>query len=166
MKKSLVPYLTPRYKVQLVRDQSVDPASYGFFCNSKDIYNKFRDDLMSSDREVLMAIVLDSKNKLIGTHVVSIGSMSSSLAHPREVFKVAILLNGAAMIFLHNHPSGDPAPSREDRNLTDRLCMGGKILGIHILDHIIAGDSEYFSFADAGLLQEDELNKRVKEVLG
>ncbi len=97
-------------------------------------------------------ITLDSKNRTIGYHTISMGSLSSSVVHPREVFKPAILENSAAVIFLHNHPSGDPAPSREDRECTNRLTAAAKILGIRVLDHIVFGETEYFSFADAGFL--------------
>ncbi len=77
--------------------------------------------------------------------------------HPREAFKPAVLLeNAAAVVFMHNHPSGDPAPSREDRECTNRLMAAAKILGIRVLDHVIfGGETDYFSFADAGLLAEN-----------
>jgi DNA repair protein RadC len=98
--------------------------------------------------------MLDQKNKVIGIHTVSMGSLTASVVHPREVFKPAILSNAAAIILAHNHPSGQPQPSQEDRVLTVRLVTAGKLLGISILDHVIIGDgtSAYFSFADEGLL--------------
>lgn len=82
------------------------------------------------------------------------GSLSTSVVHPREVFAPAVRDSSAAILFLHNHPSGDPAPSREDRDCTARLCQAGKILGIRCLDHIVLGHDDYYSFADAGLLAE------------
>ena len=101
-------------------------------------------------------ILLDQKNKVIGIHTVSIGSLTASIVHPRETFKIAILANCASIILGHNHPSGSPQPSREDRALTTRLVEGGKLLGISVLDHVIIGDeNKYFSFADEGLLQGD-----------
>jgi DNA repair protein RadC len=96
--------------------------------------------------------MLDSKNGLIGVNLVSQGSLSMSAVCPREVFKAAILANSAAVIFLHNHPSGCPEPSLEDRNRTSRLCEAGKILGIRVLDHVVVGQEAFFSFADCGLL--------------
>jgi len=86
---------------------------------------------------------------------VSIGSLSASVVHPREVFKPAILSNAANILIAHNHPSGQPQPSQEDRVLTVRLVAAGKLLGISALDHVIIGDgtSSYFSFADEGLLE-------------
>jgi DNA repair protein RadC len=85
---------------------------------------------------------------------VSIGSLSSSLAHPREVFKPAILANAAAIILGHNHPSGEPTPSREDVELTKRLKEGAELLGIRLLDHIVIGDEKWFSFSEDGSLSQ------------
>jgi DNA repair protein RadC len=78
------------------------------------------------------------------------------VVHPREVFSQAVRDSTAALIFLHNHPSGDPQPSREDRECTTRLLQAGRIIGIRVLDHVILGHAEYFSFADAGLLHTVE----------
>ncbi len=85
-------------------------------------------------------MTLNTKNNITGINVVSIGSLNSSLVHPREVFKAAILGNAAAIILAHNHPSGDPSPSPEDLEITRRLVEAGKILGIEVLDHVIIGD--------------------------
>jgi DNA repair protein RadC len=100
-------------------------------------------------------LLLNQKNRVVGVNTVSIGSLTASVVHPREVFKPAILSNAAAIILAHNHPSGQPQPSQEDRVLTVRLVAAGKLLGISVLDHVIIGDgtSAYFSFADEGLLQ-------------
>src|SRR5262249_60354561 len=96
----------------------------------------------------------DQKNKALGFTPVSMGPYTASGVHPREVMKPAILSNAAALLCCHNHPSGAPAPSQEDRALTKRLVDAGKVLGINVLDHIILGDGceAYFSFADEGLL--------------
>ena len=104
--------------------------------------------------EVGYVLCLTTKMDLIGYHEVSRGTLDSASAHPREVFKAAILANAAAILCGHNHPSGDPEPSREDRVLTQRLVEAGKLLGIDVLDHIVLGDGNtaYFSFADQGLL--------------
>ena len=106
------------------------------------------------DREHFVVILLDRKNAPIGINTVSIGSLTASVVHMRETFKAAILANAAAILCGHNHPSGDPEPSREDRALTQRLVDAGKLLGIAVVDHVIVGDgtSAYFSFADQGLL--------------
>ena len=99
-------------------------------------------------------MVLDAKNRALGYHVASTGILNASLVHPREVFKVAILANAAALVVLHNHPSGDPLPSAEDYAITERLVAAGRLLGIRVLDHVVVGDDDYFSFADAGRLDE------------
>lgn len=86
---------------------------------------------------------------------MSVGSLTASVVHPREVFKPAILSNAANILICHHHPSGDPIPSNEDRAITGRLVEAGKLMGISIIDHVVLGDERYFSFADEGLLQGD-----------
>src|SRR4029434_9928578 len=105
------------------------------------------------NREHFVILLLDQKNQVIGLNTVSIGSLTASVVHPREVFKPAILSNASSILLCHNHPSGDPLPSQEDRALTVRLFQAGKLLGIDVLDHIIVGEGKYFSFADEGLLE-------------
>lgn len=105
------------------------------------------------DREALAVITLDVKNHPTSINVCSTGSLNSSIVHPREVFKTAILGNAASIIIGHNHPSGNPTPSNEDINITKRLKEAGKILGIEVLDHIIIGSFDnYISFKEKGLL--------------
>ncbi len=108
--------------------------------------------LARETKEHFLALHLDAKNRLICLEVVSVGSLSAAMVHPREVYKSALLSSAAAVIFLHNHPSGDTAPSSEDRELTDRLRQAGDLLGIRVLDHLIIGGERYFSFADSGAL--------------
>jgi DNA repair protein RadC len=103
----------------------------------------------ASQRRVEAFVGIEA-HAIIGVNVVSIGSLSFSIVHPREVFKPAILLNSAAIICSHNHPSGDPAPSSEDRVFTARLRQAGDLIGITILDHLILGDERSYSFADQG----------------
>ena len=102
--------------------------------------------------EVMVMLVLDTKNNVIGAFEVSRGSLNASIVHPREVFKRALLLNGASIILAHNHPSGDPTPSREDVDITKRLVEGGDILGINVLDHLIIGDNRYRSLKEMCLI--------------
>ena len=105
------------------------------------------------DREHFVLLMLDQKNHVIGIHTVSMGSLTASIVHPREVYKAAILANAAAIVCGHNHPSGDTVPSQEDRAMTQRLVNAGTLLGINVVDHIIIGrEGRYFSFADEGLL--------------
>lgn len=109
--------------------------------------------LEHSDREKLIACCLDTKNQPLSISVVSIGSLNASIVHPREVFKVAILSNAASIIIFHNHPSGDPSPSGEDINVTNRLKEAGKLIGVEIIDHIIIGsESSYCSLKEKGIL--------------
>ena len=111
--------------------------------------------LADVDREHFVIILLNQKNRIIGVNTVSIGSLTASIVHPREVYKSAILSNAASIICGHNHPSTDCQPSREDRALTMRLAECGKLLGIPLLDHVIigCGTSAFYSFADEGLLE-------------
>ena len=105
------------------------------------------------DREHLIAIFLNARNQLIGLDVVSVGTMTASLVHPREVFKGAILMNAAALILAHNHPSGDHLPSPEDRESTRRMANAGELLGIKLHDHIILSPGGgFYSFKTEGRL--------------
>lgn len=104
------------------------------------------------DREHFRVITLSTKNHVLGIDEVSVGSLNSSIVHPREVFKKAVEKSAAAIIMVHNHPSGDPEPSREDIQVTKRLVEAGKVLGIDVLDHIIIGDSKYKSLKELALM--------------
>ena len=103
------------------------------------------------DRERFVVVLLNTKNAVLETHTVSIGTLSSSLVHPREVFKPAVRTSAAGLILVHNHPSGRIEPSREDRDVTGRLVEAGETMGIDILDHVIIGDA-HFSFKEHGLI--------------
>src|SRR5262245_22953081 len=143
----------PIYKISLVREGRVSCYEQQIRCsaNASTLLQTYLADV---DREHFVVLLLNQKNRVIGLHTVSIGSLTASVVHPRETFKTAILANAAAILCGHNHPSGDPEPSREDRALTQRLVEAGKLLGIPIVDHIVLGDgtTAYFSFADQGLL--------------
>lgn len=97
-------------------------------------------------------MMLDTKHRLIRTSVVSVGTLDSSPAHPREIFREAASACAAAIVLFHNHPSGDPLPSRDDIELTRRLVQAGEIMGIDVIDHLILADTRYFSFREAGKL--------------
>src|SRR5262245_44908581 len=144
----------PVYRVSLVRESSM-PCYHKQIRSSADASTLLHTYLADVDREHFVVLMLDQKNKIIGIHTVSIGSLSASVVHPREVFKPAILSSAANILLAHNHPSGQPQPSQEDRVLTVRLVAAGKLLGISVLDHVIIGDgtSAYFSVADEGLLE-------------
>ena len=118
----------------------------------KDAYELVRNTLEDADRETFMVIYLNTKNEPTAIHTVSVGTLNSSLVHPREVFKAALMVNTSSLILAHNHPSGDPEPSREDIDITRRLVEAGNILGIQILDHLVVGNGRYRSLKDAGML--------------
>jgi DNA repair protein RadC len=122
------------------------------FRSSRDVAQYYMPLLAGLKREQFQVVLLDQKNRIIKDVMVSQGSLTASVVHPREVFNVAIRDSAAAIICVHNHPSGDPQPSREDRTLTTRLGEAGRLLGIQVLDHIIVGRDTYMSFADEGLL--------------
>ncbi|QPD04131.1 MAG: hypothetical protein Nkreftii_001905 [Candidatus Nitrospira kreftii] len=120
--------------------------------SSADLFKHFYPVLRDVKHELFKVVLLDAKNTVLKETTVSEGSLTLSIVHPREVFAFAVRESAAAVIFLHNHPSGDPTPSHEDRRLTDRLVAVGKLLGIRVLDHLIIGDGRYVSFADEGWL--------------
>ena len=113
----------------------------------------FREFLETCDREKFIVAYLTTKNEPIAIETISIGTLSASLVHPREVFKGAVLSNASSIALAHNHPSGHTNPSQEDVDLTNRLVEAGKIMGISIIDHIIIGSSDnYYSFKENALL--------------
>jgi len=138
----------PVVSLRLVREKTV-PYETHSLADSKHAHELFRTLVEDLDRETLWVVCLDTKNRINCLSQVAVGTLNASLAHPRELLKVAILANAAGFILVHNHPSGDPAPSAEDRLLTQRMREAGNILGISLMDHIIIGHDRYYSFADA-----------------
>ena len=118
---------------------------------SRDVYEYFYPKLSEMDKEHFISLLLDTKNKIIREETISIGTLNSSLVHPREVFKNAIKESANSIILVHNHPSGESEPSEEDREITRILIQAGELLNIKILDHIIVGKEGYYSFTDSGL---------------
>ena len=114
----------------------------------KQVLNEY----IEEDREAFATILLDTKLKPIGHYVVSTGTLNQSLVHPREVFKKAIVASAHAITLIHNHPSGDANPSNEDIQVTQRLVEAGELVGIEVLDHVIVGDDNYYSFKEHGNL--------------
>ncbi|NUO09385.1 MAG: DNA repair protein RadC [Candidatus Brocadia sp.] len=120
---------------------------------SNDIFRHFHEQLREKKQEVFLAVLLDNKNRIIKVEAdVTKGSLTSSIAHPREAFKAAIKESAASVIFVHNHPSGDPEPSKEDIQITQRLSEAGNIVGIKVLDHIIIGNGSFVSLKDKGII--------------
>ena len=148
-------YIVPEYRVMLVCDSNGGVKATGSkkqgIASPKDAVGIFRAYLDGLDREVFCVALLDTKNRVIGINTVSMGTLNSTAVHPREVFKPACIIGANAILLCHNHPSGDPEPSREDKEITDRLKEAGKVLGIDVMDHIIIGDTHY-SFKEHGLL--------------
>lgn len=118
----------------------------------EDVMNQVKTRLRGKKKEHLLILLLDTRNHVIGITTVSIGSLDSSIVHPREVFKEAISNSAASVILVHNHPSGDPQPSDDDIKITRRLIEVGKIMGIEVLDHVIVGDGAYISMKNTGSL--------------
>jgi DNA repair protein RadC len=117
----------------------------------EDVDGLLRGRIANLDRENFVAVLLNTKNEVIEFPTISVGTLSASLVHPREVFKPAIRASAAGIVLAHNHPSGKVGPSREDREVTGRLTEAAKIIGIEVLDHVILGDG-YFSMKEHGIL--------------
>lgn len=122
------------------------------FTTPRQVFDYFHHEFRDSRKEYFLVLLLDGKNRIIRRVQVSEGSLNQSIVHPREVFSPAVKESAAAMILVHNHPTGDPAPSQEDMAITRRLKEAGEIMGIRVLDHIIIGDGEYLSFVERGLM--------------
>ncbi|AYK14068.1 MAG: RadC family protein [Methanosarcina flavescens] len=122
-------------------------------CSPKDVYALMYPKMREQKKEKFITLCLDTKNQVLKEEVVSIGSLNASIVHPREVFKSALMESSASVIMVHNHPSGDPSPSREDIMVTEKIVEGGKLLGIDVLDHIIIGDGRYVSLKDEGFVR-------------
>ncbi|MCK9172935.1 MAG: DNA repair protein RadC [Desulfuromonas thiophila] len=122
------------------------------FCSAETVFQRYRNQFLHYNREVFLCLLLDTKHRLIREVRVSEGSLTASIVHPREAFSPAVRESAAAVLFLHNHPSGDPSPSTEDIQITRRLQQAGDLLGIRMLDHIIIGRDSYISLSQQGLL--------------
>ena len=142
----------PIFRFALVRERT-EPYT-GPLRESRNVAELAREVIPDDAREHFWTLLLDTRNRLIGAVSISVGTLTASLVHPREAFRAAIASAASAVLFLHNHPSGDPAPSREDSELTRRLWEAGKVLGVRVLDHVIVGHGSprYFSYADDGSL--------------
>jgi DNA repair protein RadC len=140
-----------RYRLELVLESGADEPEETILRTSTDAARLLAPFFAGADREEFVVVLLDAKHRPIGINTVSIGSLTASIVHPREVFKPAIAGNSAALLLAHNHPSGDPTPSTEDIELSKRLREAGELVGIRLLDHVILGDGRHHSFVDAGM---------------
>jgi len=137
------------YKISLKKVGMVSERERRPLCGPTDSRLLLAPLFAEADRELFIVLALDARNRPIGTNITSIGTLSASLVHPREVFKFAILANAASIILAHNHPSGDTKASADDLSLTKRLRQVGDLMGIEVLDHIIFGDT-YSSLREQG----------------
>ena len=128
---------------RLVKEKSVKYAP--MITSSEDAIDCVREHLADWDREIFGALHLSVRGKVQNATIISIGTMTSTEAHPREIFRAAILAGAAAIIVFHRHPSGDPTPSNEDIETTQRICRAGDLLGIRVLDHVVVTDDDTFS---------------------
>jgi len=134
-----------------VRDAAAEPLAAGNpVRDAAAVYAHFRGRLPQLEREVFYVLLLDGKNRVQGEVRVSEGSLTAALVHPREVFAPAIRAAAAALILVHNHPSGDPTPSAEDSAITQRLRQAGELVGIRVLDHVVIGRGRWASMAEEG----------------
>lgn len=145
----------PTVKVQLVKESS-NLYESAIVHGAEDAAKILINYLQGADREYFVVLLLNTKHKVIGVNTISMGSLSASVVHPRETFKAAILANAASIIVGHNHPSGDPTPSREDLIVTERLVKAGKILDIPVLDHIVVGveTNKFLSLKSIGEIKD------------
>ena len=134
------------------RIATTDGIVHHIIKSAYDVSNLMMEEMRYLKKEVFRAILLDTKNQIIKVVNVSVGSLNSSIVHPREVYSEAIKCGCNSIIFVHNHPSGDPTPSTEDIQTTQRLENAGNILGIKVLDHVVVGDGKYVSFKDKGII--------------
>ena len=126
--------------------------------SSKEVFDYLYHSMRDLKKEVFKVIFLDGKNQIIDVEDVFEGTLNTSSVYPREVIKSAIKNNALSLIFVHNHPSGNPEPSESDKDITEDLVFAGNIMHIKVLDHIIIGDNKYFGFADKGLIEEYNKN--------
>lgn len=139
------------YETLTIREELTEYLKPGDrYTAPEQVFNTFRW-LQNETKEYFISLFLDGKNRIAAIEIVSIGSLNQSIVHPREVFKTALLTSAAAIILLHNHPSGDPSPSHEDIAITKRLKEVGDLVGIRVLDHCVIGET-YLSFVERGLL--------------
>ena len=117
---------------------------------AKDVFNYFQERLRNKKEEHFYALMLNTQNNIIGEQLISKGILDASIIHPREVFKPAIKNSASKIILVHNHPSGDPSPSQEDKEITEKIINAGKDLGINVLDHVIIGRDNYWSWKENG----------------
>lgn len=145
-------YRIPSVKIQLVKDGTINAAERPYISTPYDVAAIMQPVVELLAEERMYVMLLSTKNRVNAIQEVSVGSLNASIVHPREIFKAAILSNAAALIMVHNHPSGDPTPSPEDAQITKLIVDAGKLLNIPILDHVVIGDRRYASMKEKGMI--------------
>ena len=141
------------FQIRRKSPNNTTPTKYGQKIESpKDVFELLKNDLGDKKKEHFKILSLDSRNKLISIDDVSIGTINANLVHPREVFKTAIQHLAVSIVIVHNHPSGNPEPSKDDLEITKRITEAGKLIGVNVLDHIIIAKDQFFSFKDKKLI--------------
>lgn len=149
-KRVFLKKIEARYSKECVREDAPAEFASAKFTSPSQVFEMFSE-MQQETKEHFIALHLDGKNRIVAMDRVSSGSLNQSIVHPREVFKTALLSSAASIILLHNHPTGDPTPSTEDREITKRLKEAGDLLGVRVLDHIVIGKT-YYSFTENMLL--------------
>ena len=139
------------YSCKLIKDASIAVPNRKI-STSEDTYSFIREYFDALDREHFGVLLLTTRNNVIGCHLCSVGTIDEALVTPRECIKAALLCNATRLILIHNHPSGEPAPSPQDETITKKIQEAVKLFGFIIIDHIIVGENSFFSFADEGIL--------------
>ena len=142
----------PIYTTRLVREADFTFTEREQLCAPQDVAALMQEYFRDKDREEFVIVLLDTSNSVAGIAQISVGGLAASIVEPRQVFKTAILANAAAIICLHNHPSGNPEPSREDLRITRQLVGAGKLMGVPVHDHVIITQDTYTSLAERGLM--------------
>lgn len=142
----------PLYSTRLVRETEFTYPDRFQVTEPSEVATILRDYFRDKDREEFLIVLLDTANTVTGLSQISVGGLSSSVVEPRQIFKTAILANAAAIILAHQHPSGNPEPSREDIQITSQITEAGEIMGIPVHDHLIITEADYVSLADRGVI--------------
>ena len=139
------------YGIEVVMKVRDNTEPYIRVASSESVYEQFTH-AGYYDREHMIIVCLDPKLRITAVHTISVGTLTASIVHPREIFKIACIANASGFMMIHNHPSGDPNPSAEDDSITTRIEDCGRVMGIPLIDHLIIGRNGYYSYADAGCL--------------
>ena len=151
----------PLASLRLRVSEGVEPGYKATFSTSQSVFD-YAHELALADREFFIILHLNTKNRLIESEIHAIGAVDSSAVYPREVMRSALLYNSSCLIFVHNHPSGDPDPSLSDMDITRALVNAAQLLGLKVLDHIIISKNRFYSFSDTGKIEDYERTSNYK----